>query len=97
MVKGTDDGWTKIIIDISLSFFFPFLPRLILCSRNLFVHTFSSNSNYYLQVLLRSKSKKKDKDKKDGHKSGHKKDKAEKAKHTDEAVSDPKTAPKKAS
>jgi polyhydroxyalkanoate synthesis regulator phasin len=53
----------------------------------------------------KSKEKSKDKDtakekntaKKDGHKGDPTKDKAEKAKHTDEAVSETKTAPKKAS
>ena len=48
-------------------------------------------------VPKRAKSKKSKGQKKDGHKDGHKKHKAEKAKDTDEAVSDPKTAPKKAS
>ena len=56
-------------------------------------------------VPKRGKSKKSKDHKKDGHKDGHKKDKAqkdksekaEKAKDTDEAVSETKTAPKKAS
>jgi polyhydroxyalkanoate synthesis regulator phasin len=50
-------------------------------------------------VVPTRKAKKSKGHKKDGHKGkdGHKKDKAEKAKDTDEAVSETKTAPKKAS
>ena len=48
-------------------------------------------------VVPNRKAKKSKGHKKDGHKDGHKKDKAEKAKGTDEAVSEDKTAPKKAS